>query len=303
MSEELTTMLIGEFAESRKAKKVTHSLTEALKVFLGTETEVFRRQEYLRASQAWETCSREVVLRNLLPLPDPVTTKNNVGMVMRMTVGSFLHSFLQNEVLGPMGVLYGRWIRREDQFKEGPVPFIEGFYPHDGNHWVFVEETVEIAEWRVKGHTDGEICFNRLAKFVETGKPVLDPEIPLDLHLLEIKTTDDAILRDIKAREELALIDQYKCQAALYQFAKKRPSTLFVYIDRKYFQIHCFEYVGEKKYLDHARQKAHECWTLPLEKKLPPRCAECISAVSKRAIECPYSEFCFCEMPELVFEL
>lgn len=311
---DVTTALLGKFKKERETDKKVGLIEQFMTRCIGTVTESLEKGDALRASQAYDTCAREVVLRNVLPLPAPVTTTGNVSSELRMVMGTFLHWHFQNFVLGPAGVLKGTWV----QFVDGKeTAVVEGFHPTNEapdwylepkpmKGWFFREETVRIKTFDVPvtGHIDGEVCLNRVRRFIETGSPVPSSEsIVEDLALFEMKSTDDNVLRILKKDGVEYLAKYYRCQAVIYQHAKGVTKSLFLYVDRKYFQFVGFEYEGEASYLEETKEKAHQIMVGLEAKKLPERHPECPFRSSKRAKACPYVDACFFEQPELIFEM
>lgn len=295
------------FETSKKEDIVSEGLFQGLKKMLGEGYEKTEKFSVIRASQAYRLCAREAVYTHLIPEAPPILVKNQMSMRLRMDVGTFLHWYLQNLVFGPLGILYGLW-RKWDRSWTSEMGFRpEGRVPSDMadvEAWQFVESVVGLPEINVVGHADGLICLNRLQKFMETKEIVPhDFEAPLNLVLLEIKTTDDNVIRLLKDKGLAYLDESYKCQATLYQKALLKDKTIFVYIDRKYFSVVTLTYKGEDKYLDLVQNKWNQIKTAESTKKLPDRCVDCVHSGSKRAKECPYVEFCFESDPDLIFSV
>ena len=283
-------------ALNKEVKRTGGNLSQATGKFLGTETEVFKPDEFLRVSQIWYLCAREVVYRNLLPAPRPMETKSNMSMRLRMDTGTFLHSYFQNRVFGPMGVLWGTWKRKKKTWV--------GFQPKPD--WGFVEETLEDKDLKLRGHTDGMISLTRLEEYLETGvrNTVIagDPK-DLDLVLLEIKSTDDAKFRTIKETEWGQGEDSYRMQATTYQHMKGVAMTLVFYVDRKYFAMLDFKYSGEDTIWEKVVQKVTSVWHGIATRELPPRCDACLSLASPKAKTCPYAPACFSSDPQEILRL
>jgi len=187
----------------------------------------------------------------------------------------------------------------KDSFMPNPAP------PKDiggwCGRWEFEEHHIINKELHLSGHHDGLIDKQRMAEFLD-GVP-FSSDKPTELVLLEIKSTDDNGLRKIKDGGAKALIEEYKCQATLYQRSMGFKETLFFYIERKYFGMYTFTYKGEDKYWDFVEEKSKTIFGGMEDKKLPEKHIECSFAKSKRAKSCIFKDFCFCDEAEMVFEL
>lgn len=315
--------LLGMHSASKKVDKKVNLLADVTKTYIGTLMDDFAPQKFLRASSLFNACPREFVFRQILPRPAPVISTGNVNMVLSMSVGSYLHWYFQNCVLGPAGVLVGTWQCWMPDPKEKSLcrKVVFGYRPEgdlpDINdpqsmllNWTFVEEGLYSEEFGITGHIDGVVDTVAMEAF--TKKSEFEPidfddchwkdKIPKErLALLEIKSTNDNVLRTIKEDGVKYLSEQYRCQATIYQRLKGYDSTLFLYVDRKFFQFVGFEYFGEDSYWDLARVRGTQVQASIMTKELPPRILGCPFASAKRAKECIYCEVCFSEEPDLVF--
>tara|TARA_B100000809_G_C15104250_1_gene518105 strand:+ start:605 stop:1474 length:870 start_codon:yes stop_codon:yes gene_type:complete len=247
----------------------------------------------VRASQALDLCPRYAVFTQILPLPGE-GAKFDSKANLRMATGTFLHSFFQDEVLGPAGVLKGFW-----RDEKGEVS--EGFYPKEEGVFKYQEYDLKIDSGLITGHVDGLVCLNRLA-LVASGDPITD-DVEENLVHLEIKTTDDGGVKKVRdgGSDELPL--RYKTQATIYQRGLEVDETLFLYVDRKYFGFATFLYRGEDSLYDDVVAKAHSIPQAMEDKVLPERHSGCLSASFPKAKACPYKDFCFAENAEDVWDL
>lgn len=300
--------------ESQAALKKTDDLVDVAAAMLKRETDTPEREEYLRVSRLYYYCPREVFYRHLVPLPPSQEVKINLGMKLRMATGTFLHSYFQEEVFGPAGILKGKWTRL--YIKDGRAfrQTYEGFNPWtfaapdtDLDYlgpWHYIEYVVTDEENKIKGHVDGLLCLNRIKAFLETKEPVPgDAKIEENLRHWELKSCDDRKFREVREDEWHSSEESYRWQASTYQRLLGMEYTLVLYVDRKYFGLHSFIYKGEPNMSNRARSLAECVWGAIAKKEIPPRCADCMGRKSKQAKECPYMTVCFSDNPMRIVEL
>src|SRR5690606_23101852 len=108
-------------------------------------------------------CPREFVLNYWQPKPNK---KFDWASQLKMSTGTHLHYFLQNSVLGPMGVLHGTWrklagtVDEEDQqqgFHPDPEKAVRDLVDQKPQEWEFVEQSCWDEKYRISGHTDGTL--------------------------------------------------------------------------------------------------------------------------------------------------
>jgi len=299
--------------EKAKKDETGEMLSAVVKQKLGIVSEQEMPFTQLRASGVFGLCPRRAVFSMILPMPPPVVTKNNMSMQLRMDTGTFLHEYFQDFVLGPAGVLFGNW-KRSYTDKDGVLLdekermcFMPPPTPHPESvgwcgRWKFEEHHIVNDELHLSGHHDGWIDKQRMKEYL--AEIPFTSEEPVDLVLLEIKSTDDNGLRKMKdAGGGPGLLEDYKTQATIYQRSVGVTETLFFYIDRKYFSMFTFTYKGEDKYWDYTKEKSEMIFGSVDAKKLPPKHVECSFKKSKRAKECPFIEFCFCEDADSVWDI
>jgi hypothetical protein len=97
---------------------------------------------------SYARCERQDVLSRLrgVKYHSPVDPSD----LAKMDLGTAVHTFWQNHVLGPMGILWGIWVRGDG---EGREETREGFQP--GPEWRYRELTVRYNSHAMGGHTDG----------------------------------------------------------------------------------------------------------------------------------------------------
>ena len=260
--------------------------------------------DILRASGIYHVCPREFVLNYWSPQPN---RSFDFKAQFMMSVGTHLHSYLQDRVLGPMGILFGKWKHTGTSgiVKDGFHPDMMGDmnraasgYPCE---WTYVEPTVWSDKYRISGHVDGIVCTNRLnfvqknAKLFKTDpeqacKRLHDLEVG-ELALLEIKTTGSYVLKNTKSADDIA--DYYKTQASVYQKLTDIPRTLFWFIERDTVQSKTFLYKYEPARWKDATMKAQIIWEAIRDRTLPESRMSCRMPNDPRAKKCVHAEQCW----------
>jgi hypothetical protein len=260
--------------------------------------------DLLRASGLFSVCPREFILNYWNPQPN---REFDYKAQFMMSTGTHLHSYLQNQVLGPMGVLFGQWKHTGTSgiVKEGfhPDPFrdLERAVKGWPLEWHYVEPKVWDETHRISGHVDGVICTNRL-NFVNRNAHLFksDPEGTCkrlhdlemgELTLLEIKTTGSYIYKALKTSSDIA--SYYKMQAVIYQKLMKIPRTLFWFIERDTMQSKTMLYKYEHGWWKDATRKARIIWEAIRDRTLPDSMMACKMPTDPRSKKCVHSEACW----------
>jgi hypothetical protein len=256
-------------------------------------------------------CPREFVLNYFNP---QISSGFDFKSQMMMGIGTFGHSFLQNEVFGPMGVLKGRW-RSSARFGEeivgDEVIYVQGsgiggdrHYIRDGympsSNWEYIEPQVWDRHWRIRGHIDGIISTERMKwyqdnahlikKRPEMVKEVFNmPEGPLAL--LEGKTMGSRVYDRTNVWQDIA--PYYLMQATIYQKLSGINLTTFYLVSRDTIDSKTINYVGEEKYWNEVKRTARLAWEGIRDLELPEAGMKCILPKDKRAKECSHSTACF----------
>lgn len=128
---------------------------------------------------------------------------------------------------------------------------------------------------------------------LETHVTILDPPVRLSVdgiiklngiyYLLEIKTSEYSSFSELHdAKDEH--IDQVKCYASLLDI----PNVLFLYQDRLYGELKCFEYKFDSYQLEQTYNKITEIVDYAKRNLAPPR----LPKGDKWCASCPYSITC-----------
>jgi len=273
--------------------------------------------DVLRCSGIYDLCPREFVLNYWRPLPG--RSFKWISQV-RMSVGTHLHLYLQDYVLGPMGILHGTWVDLSVVPEgEGGGTKTEGFHPdperaqYEIQHqlpltWRYVEKTVWDESLRIKGHLDGELGLQRVQwinenKELFAAQPAVAAKemwkIPCeDMALLEIKSTGKVIYDKMVITEKLP--PYYAQQATVYQKLSGIDTTVFWYMERGDLVSHCFAYEGEEAWWNEARRKAKLVWRALKNNTLPDSMKACAKPTLWRAKHCAHAKECW--DPEFDFE-
>jgi hypothetical protein len=285
--------------------KVTN-LAKATNTWMGSWPPQPSYTDVLRASQMFDMCPREFVLNYWQP-----TNNKQFDWVsrMRMSMGTHLHDYVQNRVLGPMGVLYGNWVPLGLAHET-----VRGFHPdpgktlHEIQHqkpitWRYSEDAVWDEGWRIRGHLDGYVCPRRIAWLQDNaGAMKSDPEgsctrlhsLPFsedELVLFELKTTGKYGFDKLSGPDSIA--DYYKAQAATYQRLTGRKSTLFWYIERDSLGSKTFYYDYDRGWWGEVRRKARIVWESIRDETLPEAMMKCKMPTDKRAVKCSHRDPCW----------
>lgn len=283
----------------------------------------------IRASGIYFHCPREFVLNYWRPVP---TSDFDLKSYLKMGTGSYLHEWLQNVCLGPLGVLWGHWIRPNpeataDPEYDGPrygppggvTPWVRvtGYHPdpdltiHEHVNqrpltWTYLEPRWTDPLYRISGHVDGEVSLDRMRVALEYVKDwMLDPAAVRtrvracpgdDRDLLEIKTSGTYQFGKLAGPGSIP--DYYKAQAEAYQYGWKKRRTLFWFVDRDTMGSKCIAYVQEGGWLKENLRKARITWEALRDEVLPEGMMACRTPKDRRAKTCPHRKACWATLPK-----
>lgn len=247
-------------------------------------------KEWIRASQAFNICPRQFVINYW----KPAEKKESVDFEsrLRMDIGTYLHSYYQNKILGPAQILYGFWKNGEE--------IHQGYQPDP--HWEYVEATVKDEVLRLSGHVDGIICGNRIEFLYsklknidfsdKTWRSIFDTfDSPEDRALFELKTCNNWVMDALVGPSSIA--GYYRLQATIYQKLSGYNKTVFVYLNRDTLKKRVLVYTGEQSLWDDLVKKAEVIWDCIKNRKLPTADLPCKTIKDKRAKQCGASGDCF----------
>lgn len=199
-------------------------------------------------------------------------------------IGSAVHSWLQNDVYGPSGRLYGRWLNLlTEELVEGFMPSTE--YIRDQSRirlWQYIEPSIHVEDLRLRGSCDG------LYVDPTTGEVIL----------LEFKTIRSDLFAKLNAP-----VDHHIMQANLYaanEFVKhtdlkfkKVKKILFVYVNKDSSAIKEFLVDAVGTMPDFIPQAISTYKENSQKMLLTPRLTGCSSKKEGRASNCDACDVCF----------
>jgi hypothetical protein len=270
--------------------KLSDAMADSIKIFMDNRELLVESSDYSRVSKLYNLCPVEEVLQFWKPryrkVFDGVTT-------LKMQVGTDLHFYLQNFVFGPMGILWGTWVKND-------LKSI-GFHPDPSDlSWRFQEEYFVNDDLKLTGHCDGRICAKRIEFFLSNMimykrdkkqfyKEMYDIK-DLELSLLEIKSVSSFEFNRLEKGGEIP--DYYKCQASNYLEFANLQIAYFFYIERDQLRFLGKKYRKEDKWVNSSKRKLEIIKKAKSIKVLPEQ-KECLTPNDKRAKECPYRVECW----------
>ena len=285
------------------------NLGGAMKTFMEAWPNQPTGTDFLRASGLYYTCPREFVLNYFSPVANKWFDARSQFM---MSCGSHLHEVIQEMVLGPMGVLKGRWVSVPIAASGAKIHTKEGYHPDPERAiwewtmqqpltWKYEEITVWDERLRISGHVDGLVSVDRI-EWLSQNLPLmkLDPKkaymelckIPPGTEAkLEIKTTGSWVYQSIKMPNDIS--DAYKMQSNVYQKLLGVDRVIFWYVNRDTMDSKMLPYWFEKHWWDTAASKARVIWEAIRDLKLPDAFAACKTPQDGRAVKCVFKELCF----------
>jgi len=283
-------------------EKAVEAFPKSIKAYVKQLEGSHRETDIIRMSGAHYLCPRQFVLNYWKPTVDENVNFENC---LFMDVGTMLHAYLQDGMLGPAGILIGKWLNKTT----GEV--VDGTYPGEfkslrdfrgvPNEWSYVEPTVWDDRWRFSGHCDGICDEDRLVLFVdmvqknctprEIAKKLCNTPAGKNRILLEIKTCNSRIMENLVAAKDIS--DAYKTQATMYQKLTGIKATMFWHFNRDSFTTKALMYEGEEIRYTSTERKAEIIWTSIRDEVLPTSLMPCISHKDNRAQQCSVSEACW----------
>lgn len=250
------------------------------------------RQTTFRASQMFYTCPREYWFQWWHPRK--TEKKFSAAEQLKMMMGTYLHSYFQDYLFGPLGLVHGKW--KSDEGKVvGP-----SFHPDPssfGNGWSFVEEKISING--INGHHDGIISLDRLREYnaanIKTEKDLWGAyekvwEMPLgETAILEIKTVSSRVYEMFLAG---TIAEYYQMQTSIYSKGMNIPRIAFLYVDRDEFRFCLKLYDAEDRWVNEATRKV-DVINKGIETKTIPENGVCANRNCTRAKKCPFRKECF----------
>lgn len=264
--------------------------------------------DYLRASGVHQTCPREFVLNYWQPQANRSFALRSQFM---MNCGTYLHWMVQNVILGPMGVLKGTWIgpplpgSNSPQVHVGyhpdPEKTIEEWNRQVAPSWIYQENEVWDEEYRIKGHTDGEVSIDRI-HWLGQNLPLLKANPHKAFQelqsigtgteaLFELKTTGDFVFNKTKTAADIA--DYYKMQADIYLKLTGHTNTVFWYMGRDKMDSNILMYEHNTMWWTQAARKARIIWEAIRDETLPDSMMACSVPISARAKSCVFRGPCW----------
>jgi hypothetical protein len=273
--------MIGRFHEDDDESSGYVPAVKSVRQWLNAQPPQAGITDVIRASGISFLCPREFVLNYWNPRP---YKSFEWSAQFKMSIGTHLHEYLQNVILGPMGVLHGSWVREH----EGSVEVREGFHPDPEKaiwsmqrqlpmEWVFREESLWDPKHRIRGHIDGRISKLRMEFLSKSGRllkeslfeamrrcnDIEDDELPL----YEIKSTGTYAFNGITSVDKIP--EYYKMQASVYQWLAGSSETVFLYMERDGIKMRGFSYIGEQGRVDDAKRKSRKIWEAIRDERLP----------------------------------
>lgn len=262
--------------------------------------------DILRASGMAYLCPREFIFNYWIPRPHRSFDSKSQ---LLMSMGTHIHYYLQNCVLGPMGILYGNWqtvkdrdrLFMGDSFHPDPEQAQWAVVNQKSLRWEYVEPEVWDKHWRISGHIDGFLSRERIFLYQDLGKEFTrNPRVALKkiweieagkLSQLEVKTTGSFIFKGLETVEQIP--DYYKMQAGIYQHLSKVTETIFWYMNRDNMTSKILVYPYDKGQWQDVRRKASVVWRSIRDETLPDTYRKCLLPRNKRAKACAFCEHCF----------
>ncbi len=260
----------------------------------------------IRVSGCYDLCPRQFVLDYWEPKGSktfPFTSSLMAGM------GTFLHTYIQDVLLGPLGILKGTWKNNvTGELHEGYYPecgdgFYEMYLNNERKQYSYVENTVKDEHYRFVGHQDGIVDKARILAFMElmgnakadflTIRKEINAIPKSEECCFELKSSGDRVFELASAAN---LPPYYRLQACVYQKLSKLPETLFWYINRNTCESKMFLYSFEDMFWNEACRKADAVWRSIRDEELPETGMKCVSIKDKRAQSCPQQQMCWAKI-------
>lgn len=233
--------------------------------------------------------------------------------------GTFLHGYLQEVLLGTMGILKGTWISSDAIIEDDFMPVdlahdqLKHFSAQDKHPVKYKEYWYYDEHWGLSGHCDGVVSVSRLmeaARLLNSrlNHPGMDLRKQLEdidpdkdgYALLEIKTTNSHKFKNLEGPESIS--QWYKAQATIYQRLSGLKSTIFLYLDRDSASLKpvVFTHSLKEDWVP-IKKKLTVIWESIRDEKIRHEFEACQDTTDKAAKECPFVERCFAEKAAKVF--
>lgn len=154
-------------------------------------------------------CKRKMWFRLRGSQPD-VISNPDYTLDFKARIGTYCHTIIQSNL---KTILNDDWIEVEDYLKDNPIPYEYSIESSE------LESKIEIFNPPVRFACDGIIRWKG------------------EYYLIEIKTCDYADFENLTDPKPIH-IDQVKCYSSLLNI----PKVLFIYMDRQYGGMKCYEY-------------------------------------------------------------
>lgn len=294
---DLTDLLVEEPLAPMPKK----TFAKCIKAFVDAWPNQDTYTDWIFISQLYYMCPREFVFNYWEPKPN-VSFKCENRLMMH--IGSVVHDYYQNQILGPMGILYGIWENEAGQ--------VEGYHPDPVNvfwanknrkplKWRFVESRVKDTNLRIRGKYDGKVCKNKLDWFIENLKLVKKDIFqafkesksiePGKLDLLEIKTCGTYPYEKLENGDEIS--NSYKMQSEVYMDLTKTDSTAFLFMDRNTCKMISLRYDMDGKWVKEAYRKCKIVWESIRDEEFPDTMMACKTPDDGRSKKCVHNVMCW----------
>lgn len=201
-----------------------------------------------------------------LDQPEPFAT----SLLRIFEHGHSIHSMYQEKILGPAGILYGRWEY------EGEI--IEGFQPSE--NWKYLEPRLWWAEKRISGYCDGFI------------------ELDGSWYVLEIKSSNDQNFRFLKRTRKAR--EYHVRQAQIYMMAPHNlerdfdfKGAIILYVNKDTGEELDLFVPNNPELVQPIFDQIDVAISSLDQSMIPPRIEMCKSPKSKRAKDCIACRSCF----------
>ena len=218
-------------------------------------------------------CSRAYNLfmqRDRLGFDFPMPAPHETSLLRVFEHGHSIHDMYQNKIIGPSGVLYGKWE------KEGTI--VKGFMPD--KDWKYIEPRIVWKEYNLSGYCDGILCVDG------------------QWAVLEVKSANSNSFKYMKATNTPR--ESHVKQAQLYLFAPNDlelehdlAGCLILYINKDTGEELEFFIKKDYSYVDELLTNISLAIKDLEHQVIPPRLGECKTPKSKRAKNCISCSFCF----------
>jgi len=213
--------------------------------------------------------------------PDP-------GLLRIFMLGNAIHHLYQTNVLGPMGVLWGRWVNLEkivispdgrgrptidmeqSEVHEGFMPEPQVFMFDGLRKWMHVEFSVWSEEYNIGGHTDGILKIDEWPDAI-----------------LEVKSANE---RSFNYRTEP--MGYHISQANLYMECEKLEHALVLYVDKNRPMEKDFWITKDQQVLKPMLEACDKANKGIKREELTPMLTECKRSNSARCRKCPAAKAC-----------